>query len=146
MSPPQRGRGRGRWAPFNYQRTSTGGRRPKPISIQIADSNNDDHQSGTAGSSESQPITVRHIGANNEQYPGWSLYFPEESTFRHEDPNPNKISFHFHQLFRRNRIFLENLKLSSSTSFRIRHNTIFRRREKDFGIHCRYRMSLAMQH
>lgn len=79
MSPPQRGnaRGRGRWSAFNYQR------RPKTISVPISHPNfdNNSEELSSSGNDESQPYTARHIGVNVEQYPGWNLYFPEESKF-----------------------------------------------------------------
>lgn len=74
--PPQRGRGRARWAPFNYRRATSVGRRPKTISVPVTHSNSDDDE--PTDPSASQPVIVRHISANNEQYPGWNLYFPEE--------------------------------------------------------------------
>ncbi|XP_037038366.1 DNA helicase MCM8 [Bradysia coprophila] len=90
MNPPQRGNGRGRarWTPFNYRRTSSVGRRPKTISVPVSHANSDDDE--PTNSSESQPVIVRHISANNDQYPGWNLYFPEE-TFAEESNIVGKL-------------------------------------------------------
>lgn len=84
MNPPQRGNAKrsARWTPFNYRRTTTVDRRPKPISVPITHPNLADHSDAASSgynSSDSQPVVVRHIDTSPEQYPGWNLYFPEES-------------------------------------------------------------------
>lgn len=86
MSPPQGGRGSAKWTPFNYRRNATADRRPKPISVPIADFHSDNHSEASSsghGSANptSQPDAVRHATRSNEQYSGWNLYFPEDSMF-----------------------------------------------------------------
>lgn len=84
MSPPQGGSKGGRGRFFPYRRNATVDRRPKPISVPITSDlvNNSDAASsgyGSFGTVDTQPNTLMHIGLNIEQYPGWNLYFPEES-------------------------------------------------------------------
>lgn len=87
MSPPQRGnaRGRGRWTSFSYRRTSSVDRRSKPISVPVPNADNHSDASSSRyvpGNDQSQPYVARHIGVIGiEQYPGWNIYFPEESMF-----------------------------------------------------------------
>ncbi|KAJ6643750.1 DNA helicase MCM8 [Pseudolycoriella hygida] len=74
---PQRGnsRGRARWTPYNYRRTSNI-RHSKPISVQISHSNSADETS--SGQSSGQPVVGRPLSVSTTQFSGWNLYFPEE--------------------------------------------------------------------
>lgn len=89
MDPPQRGshrgrgRGRGRtWFPYQRNRT---GRRPDPtISVPITNAISDNTEESGYGSSSIRAshhpdVLSMHFGENTGQYPGWNLYFPEES-------------------------------------------------------------------
>lgn len=88
MNPPQRGnaRGRARWSPYNYRRTTTVDRRPKPISVPVTHPNHNTEPTTSgfvsSGNDQSQPYVVRPVAVTgSERYAGWNLYFPEESRF-----------------------------------------------------------------
>lgn len=79
----RRGNYRGRGQFFNFGRR-TANKRPKLTSVQIP--NTSFEESGYSSfandaATTRQTAVASDTQANSEQYPGWNLYFPEESTF-----------------------------------------------------------------